>query len=450
MRVSRRLMALAVTATAAIGFASSLTATSAQAASLVQVSNFGTNPSNLQMFVYRPDNLPANPGLLVASHYCTGSGQALYSGTQFASLADRYKFIVIYPSSTNSDKCFDVSSPAALRRNGGSDPVGIMSMVNYAKTNYGVDANRIYATGVSSGAMMTNVLLANYPDVFKAGAAFAGVPYTCFSTGSASNRWNSQCAQGQITKTAQAWGDLVRSNNPGYSGPWPRMQLWHGTADETINYTNFGEAIKQWTNVHGLSQTPTLTDKPSSNDTRTQYSSGGRVLVEGHSLAGTVHNLPVNAASAISFFGLDGTTPVTSAPVTTPPRTTAPVTTAPVTTAPVTTAPVTTAPATSAPVTTGPATAGCSATFTVTNSWTGGFTGSVKVTAGSGGTTGWSVNLSIPSGTTISNLWNGVRSGSTVTNATWNGRLSAGGTAEFGVQGTGSATGLAATSCTAS
>ena len=27
-------------------------------------------------------------------------------------------------------------------------------------------------TGASSGAMMTNVLLADYPDVFKAGAAF--------------------------------------------------------------------------------------------------------------------------------------------------------------------------------------------------------------------------------------------------------------------------------------
>src|SRR4051794_2078579 len=292
---ARRMAALALVTLASAAIAPVLTSTSAQAASLQQVTGFGTNPSNLEMYVYRPEGLPANPPLLVAVHYCTGSGPSFYSGTQFAALADQYKFVVIYPSSTNADKCFDVSSPAALTRNGGSDPVGIMSMVNYAKQNYGVNAARIYVTGVSSGAMMTNVLLADYPDVFKAGAAFAGVPYTCFATGSASNRWNSDCSGGRITKTAQAWGDLVRANNPGYSGPWPRVQLWHGTADETLNYVNFGEEIKQWTNVNGLNQTPTRTDTPTTGDTRTQYAnSAGTVLVEGHSLANVSHSLPVN------------------------------------------------------------------------------------------------------------------------------------------------------------
>ena len=46
--------------------------------------------------------------------------------------------------------------------------------------------------------MMTNVMLGWYPDVFKAGAAFAGVPFACFS---GSNSWNSDCAAGKIVKT---------------------------------------------------------------------------------------------------------------------------------------------------------------------------------------------------------------------------------------------------------
>jgi hypothetical protein len=46
------------------------------------------------------------------------------------------------------------------------------------------------------------------------------------------------------------------------------MQLWHGTADTTLNYVNFGEEIKQWTNVLGVSQTPTSTDTPQSGWTR--------------------------------------------------------------------------------------------------------------------------------------------------------------------------------------
>ncbi len=289
------------------------------AAALTEVTNFGTNPSNLRMHLYVPDRLPNNAPILVASHYCTGTGPALYSGTQFAALADRYGYIVIYPSATRSGQCFDVSSSQALTRNGGSDPVGIMSMVTYVQRNYNVDSTRIFATGVSSGAMMTNVLLGVYPDVFSAGAAFAGVPFGCFATTDGS-LWNNACANGTVSKTAQDWGTLVRNAYPGYGGPRPRMQLWHGTADETLRYPNFNEAIKQWTNVHSLSQTATFTDTPQSGATRTRYgSSGPNAQVEAISLQGVAHNLPVNAAEAIRFFGLD-TTSVTSSAASSQPR----------------------------------------------------------------------------------------------------------------------------------
>jgi acetylxylan esterase len=277
----------------------------ASAAGLVQVTNFGTNPSNLQMYLYVPNTVTPRPAVLVAVHYCTGSGPAFYSGTEFAGLADRYGFIVVYPSVTRASKCFDVSSPQALRHNGGSDPVGIVSMVRYVQQHNNADANRVYVTGASSGAMMTNVLLGDYPDVFKAGAVFSGVPFGCFATTNGSE-WNSQCANGQIVKTPQQWGDLVRGAYPGYTGPRPRMQEWHGTTDTTLRYPNFGEEIKQWTNVSGISQTPTTTDHPKSNWTRTRYNLGGAVQVEGISIQGVGHALPQGgmAQYAIDFFGL--------------------------------------------------------------------------------------------------------------------------------------------------
>ncbi len=203
------------------------------------------------MHVYAPDVLVSPPPILVAIHYCTGSGPTFFNNTEFRTLADRYGFIVIYPSATRSGQCFDVSSSQALRRNGGSDPVGIMSMVTYVIQSYGANANRVYVTGASSGAMMTNVMLGNYPDVFKAGAAFMGVPHSCFATTDGS-MWNTQCANGQRIMTPQQWGDLARNAFPGYGGARPRMQLWHGTNDTTLRYPNFGEEIKQWTNVLGL------------------------------------------------------------------------------------------------------------------------------------------------------------------------------------------------------
>jgi poly(hydroxyalkanoate) depolymerase family esterase len=247
----------------------------------------------------------------VAVHYCGGSGPAFHSGTEFARLADQHGFIVVYPTVTRSSKCFDVYSQQALRRDGGSDPVGIKSMVDWAVANRAGDPGRVFVTGASSGAMMTNVLLADYPDVFKAGAAFSGVPATCFAT-TPPNEWNGDCAGGRIIKTPQQWGDLARNAFPGYTGPRPRIQLWHGTTDDILRYPNFGEAIKQWTNVHGLSQTPSFTDSPQPNWTRTRYGGTDSMApVEGISLQGVGHSLPMSgmAAMAIAFFGLSTGTP---------------------------------------------------------------------------------------------------------------------------------------------
>jgi len=48
---------------------------------------------------------------------------------------------------------------------------------------------------------------------------------------------------------------------PGYTGTRPRMQIWHGSTDGTLAPQNYQETIKQWTNVFGVSQTPTATKK---------------------------------------------------------------------------------------------------------------------------------------------------------------------------------------------
>ncbi|MFF5426824.1 MULTISPECIES: PHB depolymerase family esterase [unclassified Streptomyces] len=289
-------------------------ATTASAASLTEVTDFGSNPGNLRMYVHRPDNAPARPAVLVAVHYCTGTAPAFHANTEFARLADRYGFIVVYPDANVSGQCFDVSSPQALKHDGGSDPTSIASMVRYTLRNMNADPGRVYVTGASSGAMTTNVLLGDYPDLFKAGAAFMGVPFGCFATTDGSG-WNSACSTGRITKTPQAWGDLVRNAYPGYAGPRPRMQLWHGTEDEALDYVNFGEEIKQWTNVLGVSQTPVLTDSPQPGWTRTRYGSAGtQAPVEAISIQGAGHSLPAGgmAARAIAFFGLDGSNGTTT------------------------------------------------------------------------------------------------------------------------------------------
>ncbi|MFJ5707480.1 PHB depolymerase family esterase [Streptomyces sp. NPDC093105] len=289
----------------------------ASAASLTEVTGFGSNPGNLRMYVYKPDSAPARAPVLVAVHYCTGTGPAFHANTEFARLADQYGFIVVYPDANVSGQCFDVSSPQALRHDGGSDPTSIAQMVRYTVQNMNADAGRVYVTGASSGAMTTNVLLGTYPDLFKAGAAFSGVPFGCFATTNGSG-WNSDCATGKISKTPREWGDLVRNAYPGYTGPRPRMQLWHGTEDDVLRYANFGEEIKQWTDVLGVSRTPVSTDSPESGWTRTRYGAAGtQAPVEANSFQGVGHTLPARgmAARAIAFFGLDGSGGTTPGPI---------------------------------------------------------------------------------------------------------------------------------------
>jgi len=408
--------ALAATALAAAGGLQM--ASPASAASLVQVTNFGNNPGSLQMYVYVPDSVKASAPILVAMHQCTQSGPAFFSGTEFASLASQYGFIVIYPSVTRAGTCFDVSSAQALTRNGGSDPVSIMSMITYTEQHYSGNPSRVYVTGASSGAMMTDVMLGDYPDVFQAGAAFMGVPFGCFA-GPGVDVWNAPCAQGQVTMTPQAWGNLVRAADPGYSGPRPRVQLWHGTADTTLNYVNFGEEIKQWTNVLGVSQTPTSTDTPAAGWTRTRYAGGaGTVQVEAYSIAGAGHVLPESgmAAYAIHFFGLDSTTPPTTPPPTTPPPTSPP------------------------PTSPAPGSA-CHVSYTKSSEWAGGFV--ANVTVGNTGTSpisGWKLAFTFPGDQKITSAWNATVSQSgesvTATNASYNAAISPGGSTSLGFQGT--------------
>ncbi|MFE5814005.1 PHB depolymerase family esterase [Streptomyces sp. NPDC056479] len=368
-------------------------------ATLAEVTGFGANPSNLRMYLYVPDRVTADPAVLVAVHWCTGSGPDMYNGTEYDTLADQYGFIVIYPSVTRSSKCFDVSSPQALKRGGGSDPVGIKSMVDWVTRTYGADTGRIFATGISSGAMMTNVLLGDYPDVFAAGAAFSGVPFGCFATTDGSE-WNSACAQGTVTRTAQQWGDIARAAHPGHTGPRPRVQLWHGIEDDVLRHPNLGETIKQWTNVHGVGQTPAATDTPQSGWTRTRYGgTGDRAPVEAISLQGVGHNLYSHgmAARVLTFFGLDSDGPAPQ-----------------------------------------PQPGACKVTVT-TDAWNTGLTASVTLThTGSASMNGWQLGFTLPAGQTITNGWGAAytpASGAvTATNATYNATLAPGASVGIGYQ----------------
>ncbi|KAK4451396.1 putative acetylxylan esterase A [Podospora aff. communis PSN243] len=286
-------------------------ASAASAASLQQVTNFGANTSGARMFIYVPDRLSAKPPVIVAIHYCTGTAQAYFSGSPYARLADRHGFIVIYPESPYSGGCWDVSSPATLAHNGGANSNSIANMVTWTLSQYSADASRVFVTGTSSGAMMTNVLAATYPNLFKAASAYAGVPAGCFYTGTTAG-WNSTCANGQSIHSQDVWAQTALKMYPGYTGPRPKMLIIHGSADDIIYPQNFNETMKQWAGVFGYtygSPQQTLPNNPAAPYTKYVY---GPNLVGVYG-SGVTHNVPINGEQDLAWFGITGG----DAPVTT-------------------------------------------------------------------------------------------------------------------------------------
>ncbi|KAH9883686.1 carbohydrate esterase family 1 protein [Xylariomycetidae sp. FL2044] len=273
-------------------------------AALTTVSNWGENPTDLQMAVYLPATVAENPAVILALHGCGGTGSLYYQQSPYDTYADELGFIVIYPTTTKDSHCWDVASDATLTHDGGGDSNGLVNMVNYVLETYNGDASRVFATGSSSGCMMTNVLLAAYPDVFAAASCYSGLPAGCLlgSPGSSPTSADQTCAQGGLVLTADEWAARVYDMYPGYEGPYPRMQTWHGEADFFVNYPNLAEQLKQWSTVLGVDFARNVTDTPQSGYTEIVYGDGTQLV--GYSARGVGHTVPVHQEQDLAWFGL--------------------------------------------------------------------------------------------------------------------------------------------------
>jgi poly(hydroxyalkanoate) depolymerase family esterase len=274
----------------------------AQAASLTQVTGFGSNPGNLSMYVYRPDGLAAGAPLVVAMHGCTQDATAYYTNSGWKKYADLWGFALVFPqqkSANAANACFNWFTAGDVER-GQGEALSIKQMVDYALSSYGLNPARVYVTGLSAGGGMTAVMLATYPDVFAAGSVVAGLPYGCAPATSPYT-----CMSPGVDKTPAQWGDLVRAAYSGYAGPWPRVSIWHGTSDTVVVPANATELRDQWTNVWRISTTPTSTATLPGTSVE-NYDSNGQTVVRVYRVSGMGHGTPVHPGSATDQCGTAG------------------------------------------------------------------------------------------------------------------------------------------------
>ncbi|KAK6953095.1 hypothetical protein Daesc_005395 [Daldinia eschscholtzii] len=256
------------------------------------------------MKAYIPPVLEKSPAVILALHGCGGSSLMHRVAANYDREASRKGFIVVYPSTTNDHHCWDVSSNKSLTYEGGGDSTGLANMMRYMMDKYNADPMRIFVQGTSSGCMMTNVLLATYPDIFRGGSCYSGLPAGCLagSPGSSAQKSNPACAFGENIKTGEEWAKIVRGMRPKWDGGYPRLQTFHGTGDEFISYNNLGEQLKQWSTIHGINFTRNFTDSPQPGDTRMAYGDGS--LLVGISVNYGGHPIPVDVDADLDWFGL--------------------------------------------------------------------------------------------------------------------------------------------------
>jgi poly(hydroxyalkanoate) depolymerase family esterase len=274
---------------------------------LQEMTGFGANPGNLRMFAYAPKDLPPKAPLVIALHGCTQTSAEYDQGTGWSLLADSLGFAVVYPQqqpANNPKNCFSWFLPGDTAR-GHGEALSIREMVEHAIATFAADQRKVFVTGLSAGGAMASVLLATYPEVFAGGAIIAGLPFGCASN-------VQQAFEAMFTEqghAAQALGDRVRAASR-HRGPWPKISVWHGTGDPIVKPSNSEAIIRQWTDVHGLSESPSHQEFIESSTRRVWSDTSGEALIEAFSISGMTHGVPLattteESCGSVGAFFLD-------------------------------------------------------------------------------------------------------------------------------------------------
>ena len=270
---------------------------------LTEITGFGANPGDLRMFSFVPDDLQQPPALVVVLHGCGQTATGYDLGAGWSALAEHYGFALLMPEqqrSNNGQGCFNWFNPEDIARDHG-EACSIRQMIAHMVSDHGIDQHRIFVTGLSAGGAMTSVMLATYPEVFAAGAVIAGLPF-----GVATNVREALSGMMQSSaRPAGELGDLVRSASE-HKGPWPKLSVWHGSADRTVNPANANEIVKQWLDLHHLSATPMSNGIVDGYPHQVWWNADGETIIESYTITDMAHGTPLGVAENDERYGAEG------------------------------------------------------------------------------------------------------------------------------------------------
>lgn len=223
---------------------------------LKRIKHFGKNKGHLKMYLHVPGNIDTikSSPLVVVLHGCLQCADKVQKQSGWSKLGDENSFYVLYPQQrriNNPERCFRWYKRKHTNKNKGEN-YSIKQMIEYTKSHYKIDSNKIFITGLSAGAAMGVIMMTDYPQTFNAGAIFAGGAY---KSGNGMVAGLMAMLVWRI-KTSEKWGDIARKQNPEYKGKYPRIMIYQGNRDWVVNKRNGVELMKQWTNLHHIESIP--------------------------------------------------------------------------------------------------------------------------------------------------------------------------------------------------
>jgi len=200
--------------------------------------------------LYRPPDMRFGERLplLVMLHGCGQDAEAFAASTRMNRLAERERFLVLYPEQdwlANGQGCwnwFDTRSGRAYGEAG-----LIMQAIDQICLLHSADRGRVAIAGLSAGASMAALLVTQHPGRFKAVVMHSGIPPgTAHSGLSALGAMHGHRATLPLAATPVTMAAL-----------WPQLLVIHGAADGVVSPQNAQAAAQVWASAAGARPGPT-------------------------------------------------------------------------------------------------------------------------------------------------------------------------------------------------
>jgi polyhydroxybutyrate depolymerase len=181
--------------------------------------------------------------LLFALHGGSGNDSGMVGLADFRSLAERDKFILVYPQGI--EKNWNDGRPTTANLNGVNDVNFFNQLIADLSSKYTIDSKRIYVTGISNGGFMSSRLGCELSNKF---AAFAAVSAsiernTVFATCTPANAVSAMYLQGTADPLVPFLGGSVVG----------------GAGGAIVSHV---EAVTKWIGNNGSSTTAVTTNMP--------------------------------------------------------------------------------------------------------------------------------------------------------------------------------------------